>query len=121
MGLRRPGTLHTRLRCDRAIKRITVEDNACSRKTKKTVTIKRKPGASPLLFGKYLMDHCAFIGLEDSSDSLPSYREEVVPVAMGEPLKSAYEELEDEIAACLKEHRGQGCNAQPPHRPALSP
>ena len=88
------------------IERITVEDNACSRKTKKTVTIKRKPGASPLLFGKYLMDHCAFIGLEDISDGLPSYREEVVPVAMEEPLKSAYEELEEEITACLKEHRG---------------
>ena len=88
------------------IERITVEDNACSRKTKKTVTIKRKPGASPLLFGKYLMDHCAFIGLEDISDGLPSYREEVVPVAMEEPLKGAYEELEEEITACLKEHRG---------------
>ena len=88
------------------IERITVEDNACSRKTKKTVTIKRKPGASPLLFGKYLMDHCAFIGLEDISDGLPSYREEVVPVAMEEPLKTAYEELEEEITACLKEHRG---------------
>ena len=88
------------------IERITVEDNACSKKTKKTVTIKRKPGASPLLFGKYLMDHCAFIGLEDISDGLPSYREEVVPVAMEEPLKTAYEELEEEITACLKEHRG---------------
>lgn len=88
------------------IERITVEDNACSRKTKKTVTIKRKPGASPLLFGRYLMDHCAFIGLEDISDGLPSYREEVVPVAMEEPLKTAYEELEEEITACLKEHRG---------------
>ena len=51
------------------IERITVEDNACSKKTKKTVTIKRKPGASPLLFGKYLMDHCAFIGLEDISET----------------------------------------------------
>ena len=88
------------------IERITVEDNACSRKTKKTVTIKRKPGASPLLFGKYLMEHCAFIGLEDISDGLPSYREEVVPVAMEDPLKTAYEELEEEITACLKEHRG---------------
>jgi hypothetical protein len=43
------------------IERITVEDNACSKKTKTTVTIKRRPGASPLLFGKYLMNHCAFI------------------------------------------------------------
>ena len=88
------------------IERITVEDNACSKKTKKTVTIKRKPGASPLLFGKYLMDHCAFIGLEDISDGLPSYREEVVPVALQDPLRSAYQELEEEIRACLKEHRG---------------
>src|SRR5581483_9255623 len=35
------------------IERIRVEDNACSKKTKTTVTIKRRPGASPLLFGKY--------------------------------------------------------------------
>jgi superfamily II DNA or RNA helicase len=88
------------------IERITAEDNACSKKTKKTVTIKRKPGASPLLFGKYLMDHCAFIGLEDISSSLPSYQEEVVPVTMDKALKSAYEQLEEEITACLKEHRG---------------
>jgi hypothetical protein len=52
------------------------------------------------------MDHCAFIRLEDISDGLPSYREEVVPVAMEEPLKTAYEELEEEITTCLKEHRG---------------
>src|SRR5581483_103819 len=88
------------------IERITAEDNACSKKTKKTVTIKRKPGASPLLFGKYLMDHCAFVGLEDISANLPSYREEVVPVTMDKALKTAYEQLEEEITACLKEHRG---------------
>ena len=88
------------------IERITAEDNACSKKTKKVVTIRRKPGASPLLFGKYLMDHCAFIGLEDISDGLPSYREDVIPVAMEKPLKGAYEELEEEITACLQEHRG---------------
>jgi superfamily II DNA or RNA helicase len=88
------------------IERITSEDNACSKKTKKVVTIRRRPGASPLLFGKYLMDHCAFIGLEDISDGLPSYREDVIPVAMDKPLKNAYEELEKEITACLQEHRG---------------
>jgi len=88
------------------IERITAEDNACSKKTRKVVTIRRRPGASPLLFGKYLMDHCAFIGLEDISDGLPCYREDVIPVAMDKPLKSAYEELEKEITACLQEHRG---------------
>ena len=88
------------------IERITVEDNACSKKTKKTVTIKRKPGASPLLFGTYLMDHCAFIGLDDISAALPSYREEVVPITMEQPLRAAYEQLEAEIRTCLEEHRG---------------
>jgi hypothetical protein len=88
------------------IERITVEDNACSRKTKKEVTVKRKPGASPLLFGAYLMDHCAFIGLEDISVGLASYREEVVAVPLEHPLKPAYEKLEEEIRTCLKEHRG---------------
>src|SRR3974377_92618 len=52
------------------------------------------------------MDHCAFIGLEDISDGLPSYREEVVSVGMEYHLKTAYEELEKEITACLKERRG---------------
>ncbi len=88
------------------IERITVEDNACSKKTKKEVTVKRKPGASPLLFGAYLMDHCAFIGLEDISDGLPSYREDVLAVSLERPLQPAYEQLEEEITACLKEHRG---------------
>jgi len=88
------------------IERITVEDNACSKKTKTTVTIKRRPGASPLLFGKYLMDHCAFISLEDISDALPSYREEVVCVTMDKPLRVAYDDLEEEIRQCLKEHLG---------------
>jgi superfamily II DNA or RNA helicase len=88
------------------IERITVEDNACSKKTKTTVTIKRRPGASPLLFGRYLMDHCAFISLEDISDALPSYREEVVSVAMDKLQRAAYDKLEEEIRNCLKEHRG---------------
>jgi superfamily II DNA or RNA helicase len=88
------------------IERITVEDNACSKKTKTTVTIKRRPGASPLLFGKYLMDQCAFISLEDISDALPPYREEVVPVTMDRPLREAYDALEEEIRKCLKAHRG---------------
>src|SRR5207302_11506640 len=46
------------------------------------------------------------VDLDDISASLPSYREEVVPVAMDKALKTAYDQLEEEITACLKEHRG---------------
>ena len=88
------------------IERTKIEDNACSKKNKTEVTIRRKPGASPLLFGKYLMDTCAFVSLEDISDALPAYREDVIPVALEGALKTAYEQLEDEITATLQEHRG---------------
>jgi hypothetical protein len=88
------------------VERISAEDNACSKKTKKSVMVKRKPGASPLLFGKYLMDQCAFVGLEDISPNLPRYREEVAPITMDEAVRTAYEQMEEEITACLKEHHG---------------
>ena len=71
------------------IERTKIEDNACSKKNKTEVTIRRKPGASPLLFGKYLMDTCAFVSLEDISDALPAYREDVVPVELAGKLKDS--------------------------------
>ena len=88
------------------VERTKIEDNARSRKNKTEVTIRRKPGASPLLFGKYLMDTCAFVSLEDISDALPTYREDVVSVELEGKLKDAYQQLQDDITATLQEHRG---------------
>jgi hypothetical protein len=58
------------------------------------------------LFGEFLMDSCAFVFLEDICDQLPAYKEDVIEVAMDAPLAQAYAELEAEIAATLKAHRG---------------
>jgi hypothetical protein len=49
-------------------------DNKCS-KAKTTTVVRRKPGASPLLFGEFLMQLCAFVFLEDISGELPRYEE----------------------------------------------
>jgi hypothetical protein len=54
------------------VEKVKETDNACSRATKKTIHVLRKPGASPLLFGKFLMNTTAFLSLEDISDSLRS-------------------------------------------------
>jgi len=59
-----------------------------------------------LLFGRHLMSLGAFVSLEDISDALPPYREEVVAVEMDQPLQEAYEQLEEDIKAALREHRG---------------
>jgi superfamily II DNA or RNA helicase len=84
---------------------IEPSENACS-DAKSTTTVKRRPGASPLLFGKYLMNMAAFVSLEDISDALPPYNEEVVAVKMDPALASAYEKLEADITAALREHHG---------------
>jgi superfamily II DNA or RNA helicase len=87
------------------ITRIESGDNACS-KAKATKAVRRKPGASPLLFGQHLMQLCAFVFLEDISSELPPYEETFLSVPMDGPLLAAYEALEDEIRQALKKHRG---------------
>jgi hypothetical protein len=90
------------------LEKITViepADNACS-EARVTTRFRHRPGASPLLFGRFLMSLGAFVSLEDISDALPPYREEVVSVEMDESLKKAYEDLEGDIKKALREHRG---------------
>ena len=90
------------------LEKITViepADNACS-EARVTTRVRHRPGASPLLFGRFLMSLGAFVSLEDISDALPPYREEVVSVEMDEPLQKAYEDMEEDIKKALREHRG---------------
>jgi SNF2 family DNA or RNA helicase len=84
---------------------IEPSNNACS-KAKATTVVKRRPGASPLLFGKYLMNLSAFVSLEDISDALPAYSEEVISVEMDPSLKEAYSGLEDDIREAIQENHG---------------
>jgi len=88
------------------VEKVKEADNACSKATRKTIQVLRKPGASPLLFGKFLMNTTAFLSLEDISDKLPRYDESVISVAMDEVLQTAYEELEEDIRGAMKAHRG---------------
>jgi superfamily II DNA or RNA helicase len=87
------------------ITKVEPAENRCS-KAKSTSTVRRKPGASPLLFGEFLMQLCAFVFLEDISAELPPYEESYLSVPMDAPMMAAYRELEDSIRKALKEHRG---------------
>jgi hypothetical protein len=88
------------------IEKVRDTDNACSRATKKTIQVLKKPGASPMLFGKFLMTTTAFLSLEDIADNLPRYDESVLSVEMDEEHAKAYEELEEDIRAAMRAHRG---------------
>jgi hypothetical protein len=90
------------------LEKITViepADNACS-EARVTTRVRHRPGASPLLFGRFLMSLGAFVSLEDISDALPPYREEIVSVQMDQPLQKAYTDMEEDIKKALREHRG---------------
>jgi superfamily II DNA or RNA helicase len=87
------------------ITKVEPADNRCS-KAKSTSTVRRKPGASPLLFGEFLMQLCAFVFLEDISGELPPYEESYLSVPMDPLMMAAYRELEEAIRKALKEHRG---------------
>jgi hypothetical protein len=90
------------------LEKVTViepSDNACS-EGRIVKRVRRRPGASPLLFGWFLMSLGAFISLEDISEALPPYREEVISVEMDPPLREAYQRLEEEVKRALQEHRG---------------
>jgi hypothetical protein len=88
------------------IEKVRDTDNACSRATKKTIQVLKKPGASPMLFGKFLLTTTAFLSLEDIADNLPRYDESVLSVEMDEEHAKAYEELEVDIRAAMRAHRG---------------
>ena len=87
------------------ITKVEPAENRCS-KAKTTTIVRRKPGASPLLFGEFLMQLCAFVFLEDISGELPPYEESYLSVPMDALMMSAYRQLEDSIRKALKEHRG---------------
>src|SRR6185312_8598279 len=88
------------------VTRIEPEDNACSNKAKTTSVVRRKPGASPLLFGQFLMQLCAFVFLEDISNELPPYEESFFSVPMDPTMMAVYEDLENQIRKALKENKG---------------
>ena len=87
------------------ITKIEPAENRCS-KAKTTSVVRRKPGASPVLFGEFLMRLCAFVFLEDISGELPPYEESYISIRMDALMMSAYRELEDDIRKALKKHRG---------------
>jgi superfamily II DNA or RNA helicase len=94
--------------CYGVLEKITVieeRENACS-KAKVTRRVRQRPGASPLLFGHFLLNLGAFVSLEDISDTLPPYREEVINVEMDPILKRAYSALEEDVKGAIKGNPG---------------
>jgi hypothetical protein len=88
-----------------SIEKIRHADNACSHAEKSTSRLVRRPGASPLLFGMFLMSSTVFVSLEDIAEFLPPYEETVVQIPMGSVLEKAYKTIETDIRKALEAHK----------------
>src|SRR5579884_719236 len=87
------------------IETTTPRDNQNS-EARTTVRTRERPGASPRLFGSFLLPYCAFIFLKDIAQHLPQFSESVISVPMeGDHLK-AYSDLEEQATKCLRENLG---------------
>lgn len=68
-------------------------------KRRKTTVV---PGIMPTFYADFLLPHAGFLRLEDISDNLPAYDEQVITIPMGRALSKAYRQLQDELGAELK-------------------
>lgn len=87
------------------IQKLEDEDHTYGRIKRRNIVIKKRPGVSPEVIGKFFLDKSAFIRLADVIDGLPPYDEIVVGVNMDPLQKKAYRELESDLRAAVKSYK----------------
>lgn len=65
---------------------------------------KVKPGISPVIFGKFLMDRCLFLDISDLSKYLPDFTEKIMLCSLPEEIEHNYQQVID----ILKEESQSG-------------
>ena len=68
------------------------------------MTTKYKPGISPLLFSKFLLDKAVFVTLADITSDLPNYHEIPVGVIMDHDSSNGYRQFFSSFKTVLREH-----------------
>jgi len=71
-------------------------------------SVRERPGISPQLFGRHLLDRAVFLELADLALDLPPLTEEVRSVPMDPPLSRAYHELERALKDAVRQALRKG-------------
>ncbi len=72
--------------------------------TQTKMTTKYKPGISPLLFSRFLLDKAVFVTLADITADLPSYHEIPLGIEMDYETKNGYTQFFNDFRTALREH-----------------
>jgi SNF2 family DNA or RNA helicase len=100
------GTLETVVKLDE-------EDHYYGRGKRKKEMLRKRPGVSPLVIGKYVLDKACFIRLADVIDGLPPYEESVVTIKMDEisGQSVSYGSLENELRDAVRMYHGRALSS----------
>jgi len=83
-------------------------DNRMSRGGAPRTSVRERPGISPQLFGRHLLDRAVFIELADLALNLPPLHEEVRSIPMDPDLAAAYRRLEQDLKAAVRDALRKG-------------
>ena len=88
------------------IQNIYEEREGAYNSNRRTVRSKKgsrlKPGVSPLVYTRFLLDCTAFLNLTDMGKVLPEYEEIPVPIEMAPEVRKEYKRLEDTLKHVMK-------------------
>ncbi|MEW6418576.1 MAG: DEAD/DEAH box helicase [Nitrospirota bacterium] len=73
--------------------------------------MRKRPGVSPLVIGKYLLDKACFVRLADIIDGLPPYEENVVTLKMDSTQVKEYASLETKLRMAVREFKGKALSS----------
>lgn len=77
--------------------------NANSRSKKKLLNERQKPGVSPLVYSRFLIDCAVFLSLGDMGKHLPDYEEIPIELELSEEIKKEYDRIEDKFRSCMNQ------------------
>ncbi len=80
------------------------DEHAYGRGRKRAGVIRRRPGVSPLVVGRHLLERMASIRVADVADGLPPYDEAVEQVALPPEGHASYRELEADLRLAVRTH-----------------
>ena len=77
--------------------------NVNSRSKKKLLNERQKPGVSPLVYSRFLIDCAVFLSLNDMGKHLPDYEEIPIELELSEEIKKEYDRIEEEFRDCMNQ------------------
>ena len=90
------------------------EGYAANRRTQKTHTREKvKPGVSPLVYSRFLMESAVFLSLSDMGKHLPDYEEIPIALPMSKAVAKEYKRLEQQFKQILRGDRKLATKVMP--------